>query len=495
MRRVEQLLRALRRRSVLVLAVAAVLAGCNLAPAYKVPATPASAQYKDIGPWVQAQPADQLPRADWWSLYGDAQLDQLQQRLLAHNADLAAALAHYEQAQALSREARADLFPQIGAAAGGVRQRQSDTATLRSPTAPPVYDTYTAGAQLGYEVDLWGQVRNTVAAGRDEAQASAADLASAQLSLQAQLADNYLALRGLDQQLQLLQQSVDAYQKALHLTQILHHGGIVSGLDVARAQTQLSTVKSQWSQTAAQRALTEHAIAVLVGESAAQFSLPVQAATIPLPRIPLAVPSTLLQRRPDIAAAERRTAEANAAIGVARAAYFPSLTLGAQGGFLSGRYADLLSAPNHVWALGPSLLFDVFDGGRRKAQVAAARAAADQAGAEYRGVVLAAFQQVEDNLALLDRLGAAMKDQQAAAVAAQHSLDLAMKQYKEGMASYLDVVQAQTAALQAQSGLLSLGTQRLRASVQLIRALGGGWSRGQLARPPKPGSGGETPGK
>ena len=333
-------------------------------------------------------------------------------------------------------------------------------------------------------MDLWGRVRDTVAAGRAEAQATAADLASVQLSLQAQLADDYLALRGLDQQLQLLQQSIDAYRKALHLTQELHNGGIVSGLDVARAQTQLSTAKSQWAQTAAQRAEMQDAIAVLVGESASQFSLPAQTAAIPLPQVPLAVPSTLLQRRPDIAAAERRTAEANAGIGVARAAYFPSLTLDAQGGFLSKRYADLLTAPNHVWALGPSLLFDLFDGGRRKAQVAAARAAADEAGAKYRGVVLGAFQQVQDNLALLDRLGAAMVDQQAAATAAQRALDLAMKQYKAGAASYLDVVQSQTAALQAQSGVLSLGTQQLRASVQLIRALGGGWSRGQLAARP-----------
>lgn len=468
-------------RFLLTLPIAVALAGCNLAPTYKVPATPVAAEYKDTGPWVQAQPADQLPRADWWSLYGDAQLDQLQQRLLAHNADLAAALAHYQQAQALFHEARAGYFPQIGASAGAVRQRQSDTAPLRGATSPSEYDTYTAGAQLSYEVDLWGQVRDTVAAGRDEAQATAADLASVQLSLQAQLADDYLALRGLDQQLQLLQQSVDTYQKALQLTQTLHNGGIVSGLDVARAQTQLSTAKSQWAQTAAQRAEMQDAIAVLVGESASEFNLPAQTAAIPQPQVPLAVPSTLLQRRPDIAAAERRTAEANAKIGVARSAYFPSLTLNAQGGFLSKRYADLLSAPNQVWALGPSLLFDLFDGGRRKAQVAAARAAADEAGAKYRGVVLGAFQQVQDNLALLDHLSAAMVDQQAASTAAQHSLDLAMKQYKVGVASYLDVVQAQTTALQAQSGVLSLGTQQLRASVQLIRALGGGWSRDQLA--------------
>ena len=468
----------------LSLAAALALAGCNLAPAYKVPTVPVAAKYADTGPWVLARPADRLPRADWWTLYHDRQLDRLEHRLLANNADLAAALAHYEQAQAFSLQARSALFPQIGAGGSAVRQRQSDTAPLRGATSPSDYDTYTAGVQLDYELDLWGRVRNSVAAGADEAQAAAADLASAQLSLQAQLADDYLALRGLDQQLQLLHESIGAFQKALQLTQTLHRGGIVSGLDVARAQTQLSSTKSQWSQTAAQRALLEHAIAVLVGASASEFRLPAQTAPIALPQVPLAVPSTLLQRRPDIAAAERRVAEGNAQIGVARAAYFPSLGLDAQGGFLSGRYANLWTAPNHVWALGPSLLWDIFDGGRRKAQVAAARAAADEAGARYRGVVLGAFRQVEDNLALLDHLGTASTDQDEAAAAAQHSLDLAMERYKQGAASYLDVVQAQTAALQAQSEELSLRTQRLRASVQLIRALGGGWSRRQLAQAP-----------
>lgn len=474
-----------RLEFVLALSIAAALSACSLAPAYKVPETPVADQYQEHGEaegksWVVAEPADQLPRDGWWQLYGDARLNDLQQQLLANNADLAAALAHYQQAQAFSAQARAGLFPQIGANANAQRDRQSDTKPLRG-TSPALYDSYTVGAEVDYEVDLWGRVRNTVEAGRDDALAAAADLASAQLSLQAQLADNYLVLRGLDQQIKLLDESIRAYQKALELTQTRHVGGIASGLDVARAQTQLSSAKSMWSQTQAQRAMTEHAIAVLVGESASNFHLDVQTDVIPLPTVPVSLPSTLLQRRPDVAAAERRTAAANARIGVARAAYFPSLGLSALGGFQSAEYGGLLTAPNRFWAVGPTFLWNIFDGGRRKATVEAAKAATEEAGAHYRGVVLTAFQQVEDNLAQLDHYGVARGDQKDAAEAAQHSLDLAMDRYRQGAVGYLDVVQAQTAALDAQRSLLDLDTRQLRASVQLVRALGGGWSTSQLA--------------
>jgi NodT family efflux transporter outer membrane factor (OMF) lipoprotein len=467
----------------LSLAIAVVLGGCSLAPAYKTPATPQAPAYREVGPWVTAQPSDHLPRGKWWQLYGDDQLSQLQTELLANNTDLAAALAHYEQAQAYSAEARSELFPQVGVGASAQRERQSDTAPpLRNPAAPADYNAYTVGVQASYEVDLWGRVRNTVEAGRDNALAAQADLASVQLSLQAQLADAYMQLRGYDQQIELLQETIEAYQKALKLTQTLHAGGIVSGLDVSRAQTQLSDARSQWSQTLAQRALMQDQIAVLVGENASTFSLPAQTAAIPVPVIPIGVPSSLLQRRPDVAAAERRVAASNAGIGIARAAWFPSLTLNAQGGFQSTGWANLLTAPNRFWSLGPQLAYDLFDGGYRKATIAAARAKTDEAGAKYRGVVLGAFQQVQDNLALLDNLGTASVNQKDASDAAQHALDLSMTQYKHGAVSYLDVVQAQTVALQEQRGLLQLDTQRLRASVQLIRAMGGGWSVAQLAR-------------
>jgi NodT family efflux transporter outer membrane factor (OMF) lipoprotein len=376
-------------------------------------------------------------------------------------------------------QARSELFPQIGIGANGERNRESkNTAHYASPSE---YDSYSIGVQASYEVDLWGQVRNTVEAGRDNALAAQADLASVQLSLQAQLADAYMQLRGYDQQIALLEQTIEAYQKALKLTQTLHAGGIVSGLDVSRAQTQLSDARSQSSQAQAQRALMQDQIAVLVGENASNFGLQADTTAVPVPVIPLDVPSSLLQRRPDVAAAERRVAAANAGIGVARAAWFPSLTLNAQGGYQSSGWANLFTAPSRIWALGPQLAFDLFDGGYRKATVNAAKAKTDEAGATYRGVVLTAFQQVQDNLALLNHLGTASVNQKDASDAAQHALDLSMTQYKHGAVSYLDVVQAQTVALQEQRGLLQLDTQRLRASVQLIRALGGGWSADQLA--------------
>jgi NodT family efflux transporter outer membrane factor (OMF) lipoprotein len=472
--------RAVRAARALPLAIMLALAGCSLAPPYKVPAVPVAPSYQnapaDSGMWQAAQPSDQLPRDRWWQLYHDAQLDQLQQRLLTSNADIAAALAHYRQAQAFDLQSRSALFPTVSTNANGQRDRESDNKPLRGATSPADYNSFTVGAEVDYELDLWGRIRNTVAAAKAETVASAADLASAQLSLQAQLADNYIQLRGLDQQIALFQQSINAYQKALTLTQNLHNGGIVSGLDVARAQSQLSSAKSLWSQALAQRALLQDAIAVLVGESASTFKLAERTDTINLPSVPTGVPSTLLQRRPDIAAAERRVAEANARIGIARAAYFPSLTLSAQGGFQSDQYPGLLTAPNHYWAIGPSLFETIFDGGKRKAGVRAARAATDEAGARYRSVALNAFAQVEDNLAQIDHIGVARTDQKDAADAAQHSVDLSLDRYKEGAVGYLDVVQAQTTALDAQRTLLSLNTNQLRASVQLIKALGGGWS-------------------
>jgi len=482
---------SITRHRLAPLALSIALAGCSLAPAYKVPAVPVAPAYQngsssnaaDAGNnslWQAAQPSDRQPRDHWWQVYHDTALDQLQQRLIANNADLAAALAHYRQAQAFDLQSRSALFPTVSTNADGERDRESDTKPLRGATSPADYNSFTVGAQVDYEIDLWGRVRNTVEAARDETLAANADLASAQLSLQTQLVDNYIQLRGLDQQIALYQQSIDAFQKALKLTQTLHDGGIVSGLDVSRAQSELSSTKSLWSQSQAQRALIQDAIAVLVGDSASSFKLAAQTDTLTLPTVPVGVPTTLLQRRPDIAAAERRVAEANAQIGIARAAYFPSLTLSAQGGFQSDRYPSLFTAPNHFWAIGPSLFETIFDGGKRKAGVRAAKAATDEAGAKYRGIVLNAFAQVEDNLAQIDHIGVAKADQKDAADAAQHSVDLATDQYKAGAVGYLDVVQAQATALDAQRTLLSLDTNQLRASVQLIKALGGGWSTGDM---------------
>jgi NodT family efflux transporter outer membrane factor (OMF) lipoprotein len=463
--------------------VAATLAlgACSMAPAYKVPDAPVAPQFQPGGPWTTAAPADQLPREGWWKLYGDARLDDLEDQLLVHNADLAAAFASYQQSRDFLAQVRADLFPQVSLGASAIRTRQSDNAALRGATSPAVYNSYSLTAQASYEVDLWGRVHDNVASGRSSMQASAADLASVRLSLEAELADSYLSLVGEDRQIDLLQKTVEAYERALQLTRTLQAGGAVSGLDVNRAQTLLSSTRSQLSQTQAQRALLQHAIAVLVGQSASTFTLDAKTDLPNLPVIPIGLPSTLLQRRPDIAAAERRTAAANAQIGVARSAFFPSLNLSAGGGFASGGWGNLLTAPSAVWALGPSLLMDVFDGGRRRAQVAAAHHATDEAGALYRGVVLTAFQQVEDNQSILTDLGTAMVDQQEATKAADHTLSLSLALYKQGANGYLDVVTAQVAALDAHQGLLSLQTNQLQASVGLVRALGGGWSSDELA--------------
>jgi NodT family efflux transporter outer membrane factor (OMF) lipoprotein len=456
------------------------MAACSLAPEYKVPPSPVAAQYKTIGPWITAQPADQLPRDGWWKIYNEPKLDALEERLLANNTDLAAALSHYQQAQAFVEQVSSGLFPTLSGNVNPQRDRQSQNRPLRVG-GPDDYNSATIGLNLNYDLDLWGRVRNTVAAGKDEAQASKADLASVQLSLQVQLANSYVQIRGLDQQTELLTQTVKAFAHALQLTQTLHGAGIVSGLDVSRAQTQLSSAQSQLSQNLAQRALIEHAIAVLVGGSASEFTLAEETAPITLPVIPTGIPSTLLQRRPDIAAAERRVAEANAKIGVAKAAYYPSLTLNAQGGYQSSEYGQLLTAPNFFWAIGPNLVQYIFDGGLRDAQLKAAKEATDEAGARYRGVVLSAFQQIEDNLSLLADLGTALQQQRDAADAAQHSVDLALNLYKHGAVGYLDVVQAQTAALDAQRGVLDVQTRQLSANVQLIHALGGGWSSDELA--------------
>jgi NodT family efflux transporter outer membrane factor (OMF) lipoprotein len=457
------------------IALTLLLGGCSLAPPLKPPSLPAVDTYKEMGPWTTAQPADRLPRDSWWTLYDSTELDALQKRLLAGNPSLAAALGDYAQARALSDQARAGLFPTLGGSAGATRNRESVHAPLRGPTTPINYNDISLSGSVSYELDLWGQIRNEVAAGNATAAASAADLENARLSLIAQLVDDYIQLRGLDRNSAILDATVTTYSRALSLTQQRHDAGIAPGLDVSQAQTQLDAARSQVEQTLAQRALMEHAIAALLGEPASAFSLEPGIVELSLPRIPTGLPSSLLQRRPDVAAAERRMVAANANIGVARAAYFPSLTLGAQGGYQSTRISNWLSAPSSFWAIGPNAVLSVFDGGLHRAQVAQARAEFDTAAANYRGVAIGAFQQVEDSLATLNHYHDAAVQEKAALDAAQHTLDLSMQLYVKGAVDYLSVVTAQTAVLQAQLEALSLDTLQLRASVDLIRALGGGW--------------------
>jgi NodT family efflux transporter outer membrane factor (OMF) lipoprotein len=359
--------------------------------------------------------------------------------------------------------------------ASAARAHESLNAPLTTAATPRYYDDYTVGGSVSYELDLWGQIRNEVHAGEANAAASAADLENARLSLIVQLVQDYVQLRSLDQQSAILEDTVQAYARALTITQQRHGAGIAPGLDVAQAQTQLDAARSQASQVLVQRALMEHAIAALIGVSASTFSLKPAIVPIELPQVPSGLPATLLERRPDVAAAERRMAAANAEIGVARAAYFPSLTLSAQGGFESTAVSNLLRTPSSYWALGPSALLSVFDGGLRRAQVAQARAAFDASAANYRGTAVAAFQQVEDSLAALNHYHDAAVQERAAVEAAQRTLNLSMALYKQGAADYLTVVTSQTALLQAQLQALSLDTLQLVASVDLVRALGGGW--------------------
>jgi multidrug efflux system outer membrane protein len=455
-------------------ALALALGGCSLAPAYTPPVVAVPAAYKEAGPWIPATPMDTAPRGAWWQAFGDPVLDDLESRIERANPTLAAALARYDRARAAASQARAGLFPEIDASADVVRERVSAGRPLSASRQAARYTDRDVGASFSYELDLWGRVRNAVRAGAAEAKASEADVAAARLSLQAQLADTYFILRGADAEVRLLADTVAAYERATELTRTRHDGGIASGLDVSRAQTILSTARASLSEVAADRAIAEHRIAALVGEPAGSFAIaPATPALAPL-AFPAGTPSTLLQRRPDIAAAERRVAAANARIGVARAAMFPSITLGGSGGFETTSGA-LLSAPFGFWALGPaSAVLALFDGGKRRAGVRISRADYEEAAANYRETVLGAFREVEDNLALAHHLAVETKDQRAAAAAAEHTRDLALVRYRDGASDYLDVVTAQTAALESERAVLNLETRRLTVSVDGIRALGGG---------------------
>ncbi len=458
--------------------VGLALAACSQAPVLKIPEVPVALAYKEAAPWDLAQPADALPREAWWTLYGDAELNALQQRLIENSPDLAAALARYRQSKSITDQLRASQFPSVTASLNAQRDRQSESRPLRvlGPLSPNEYSSNTLGVDFEYEVDLWGRVRDQVAAGIALDEAAQADLESARLSLHAQLADSYFALRGLDREAALLRDTEVAYAKALEVIQRRHGGGVASGLDLARAQAQLEATRSQARQSQAQRALIEHAIASLVGVTASGFTIEPRLSDTTLPRIPAGLPSTLLQRRPDIAAAERRLAASNASVGVAKAALFPSVTLSALGGFQSTDLGHLIQAPNLFWAVGPTLVTTLFDGGKRKAETVRVQAVLDEAGAKYRGVVIGAFQQVEDSLALLNHYGAAAEFERAAVQASQRSLDIATARYREGVANYLEVVASQTATLQAQRSALDLATRQRRANVLLIKALGGGWT-------------------
>ncbi len=460
-----------------MIASAVVLTGCTSTSVYLPPASEVTHDAWKDGQWQSASPADNRPRGEWWKVYGDLNLDALESKIETANPTLASALARYEQANAYVKQLRSGLYPTIDAGDAVTQNRQSENRPLRSANQPNVYAAQTIGAAATYELDLWGKVRNQIASGEAAAQAESADVATIKLSLQAELALNYFRLRGIDEQAKLLNDTVDAYSHALALTRNRHAGGIASGLDVSRAETQFSTVRVELSEGASQRALYEHAIATLIGEPAMNFSLSASHSGVAIPLIPLGLPSTLLQRRPDIAAAERRIAAANAGVGVARAAYFPDLSLNAGYGFQNTGAANLLSLPNSFWTLGPSVIFNIFDGGLRDAKLRQARAKLDEEGATYRAVTLVAFQQVEDELSSLKYERESEFDELHAVESATKTLELAINRYREGAVNYLEVATAQTAALATRRRALDLHDRQLQTSVDLIRALGGGWAR------------------
>lgn len=452
-------------RPLLLALAAASLSACTLGPDYRRPELPALSEYRQVEGWKPALPADALERGAWWALYGDAELNALVERLEAGNFSLAAAEAQYRQAQALARGSRSALFPRVGAGAGYSRAGQEGGVSER----------YEAGLSASWEADLWGRLRRGLEADRASAAASAADLAAVRLSLQSQLVRTYLQLRVLDAQARLLEQTVEAYRRSLNLTDNQYQAGIVPRSDVTQARAQLKGTEAELIDLRWQRAQLESAIAVLVGVPPAELRIARHDGIPALPAVPVGVPSALLERRPDIAGAERRVMAANAEIGVARAAWFPDLILSANGGYAGSAVGGLLGAPNRFWSLGPDLALTLLDFGSRRAQQARVEAGYDQTVAEYRQTVLESLREVEDSLVQLKVLEEEAAVQQEALEAARQSLALMENQYKAGVVDYLNVATLQTAALNSERTALGLLASRLDASVQLIAALGGGW--------------------
>jgi len=451
------------------------LTGCSLIPDYIKPTPPVVEAFKEDGPWRLAHPADQMPRGNWWMGFKDPILDSLEARLDSSSLELAAALSRHDQAEALFAGQSARELPEVDLGGAFTTNRQSANRPLRGINQPNVYGATTIQAGLNYELDLWGRVRSAVASAQGLAEASAADVESVRLSLHAQLANSYIQLRGLDSQILLLTDSIAAYERQAVLVGHLHDEGVVSGLDVARSQTLLEETRAQKTHAQSLRALNEHAIAVLLGESASSFTVTPAPLVAVYPDVPVTVPSAVLQRRPDVASAERRLMSANADIGVARAAFYPTLYLGAEGGFQNLGGANLVSTPNSFWSLGPLAFFSIFDAGRREAVVRQATARTQEVTALYKATVLNAFKEVEDNLSLLHYLGEENESQSRATEAARHTYNLAMNRYREGAVSYLEVIDAENAKLRTEQAQLGIVVQRMQADVGLVRALGGDW--------------------
>jgi NodT family efflux transporter outer membrane factor (OMF) lipoprotein len=471
-------------------------AGCMVGPDYSKPSVPMTAGYKEDQGWKLARPLDQIPRGNWWEIFGDPQLNALEEQVSEANQNVKVAEARFRQARALIGFFRAGLFPLVTAGASALSVRRSTLSPFSSSGASTGTSSSggssggsSSGASTGeflltgdvsYEIDLWGRIRRSVTSARDEAQATAADLETARLSIQAELAFDYFELRSADAQQQLLNDTVKAFDEALQLTIRRFEGGAAPKSDVAQAQTQLETTQVQATDIAVQRAAFEHAIATLIGKPPADFSLPPAPLDLQPPDIPVGLPSELLERRPDIAAAERRVAEANEQIGIAKAAFFPTVTLNALFGLESSSVHNFGSWQSFLWAVGSSVAQTIFDAGRRRATSEAALANYDGTVASYRQATLDAFQQVEDNLAALRILEQETQQQARAVTSAQESLQLFTNRYKGGVDNYLQVITAQTTALTNERNQVDILRRRMDASVLLVKALGGGWNVADL---------------
>jgi NodT family efflux transporter outer membrane factor (OMF) lipoprotein len=457
------------------------LGGCTVGPNYVRPKAEVPADYKESNDWKVAQPSAEAIKGKWWEVYKDPLLNTLEEKIDVSNQSLKAAQAQFLQARAAVRISRSFLFPTVTADPAIARERFSQNRPLGVVGNTQTFNDFQVpGIDASYELDVWGRVRRTVEQSRSQAQASAADLASVGLSLHAELAMDYFQLRGLDTQKQLLDSTVVAYQKALDLTQTRFKGGLASDVDVAQAQTQLETARAQSIDVEVQRAAFEHAIAVLTGQPPSTFTLAPSPMDAPPPPIPPGLPSDLLERRPDVSAAERRMQAANAQIGIARAAYFPLITLTGQGGFESIAAGTLFQGPSGLWAVGGTALETLFDAGRRRGTSDQAKAAYDQSIDNYRQTVLSAFQEVEDNMAALRILQGEAQTEEVAVGAAKHSVELSITRYRGGVTSYLEVTTAQSAALTDEVTAVTILTRRMTASVLLIKAVGGGWDASQI---------------
>jgi NodT family efflux transporter outer membrane factor (OMF) lipoprotein len=479
-------------RTVGAVTAATIVAACSFAPHYQVPPAPPVSTYKEgqgsaaTGAWSPAQPADGAARGEWWVAFNDPDLDALERQAFAADQDVAAAAARYREAHAIADQANASLFPIIGVASSASRDRVSANSPTNTTHAAVTYNDFQLGAQTSYELDFWGHIRNTVAAARGRAQASAADLQTALLSIQSEVAADYIQLHGLDAQVDLLRSTVADYEAALQINERLYRGGAAAAIDVDQAQTQLETARVQLADTTLSRAQMEHAIAVLVDKPASLFSLSAAPLHMYVPAVAPGLPSQLLERRPDVASAERQMFAANAEIGVARAAWFPTFTLNADFGYDGDHLGNWFSAPSQMWSVGPSAMENVIDWGQRAAQNRQAKASFDEALANYRKAVVTAYSDVEDQLAAIRWLDAQLEAQRRAVESSQRLLEQANYRYHGGISTYLEVVTAQNAALQARQAELNLRVRRLDATVQLMKALGGGWSSDQLQHPVLP---------